>query len=225
MTSLAQALPQRLHRLAKSVLALSEAYGHRRSVVRARSIDAEGNPIPWYTYPCIEYLDSLDFTRQEVLEYGAGASSLWWARRASSVLSVEHDPSWLGELRRNAPSNLCFELADSETGYVTAGRGRRFGVIVIDGRYRQACAETLGDRLKEDGLVLLDNSDWYPRTARYLREALDLIQVDFHGFGPINGYTWTTSILVTREFKPIPRSGRLPCYSLAALRKLEPGQE
>ena len=45
-------------------------------------------------------------------------------------------------------------------------------------------------------MVILDNSDWYPKTVQFLQEKLDWFQVDFHGFGPINNYTWTTSIFI-----------------------------
>ncbi len=45
-------------------------------------------------------------------------------------------------------------------------------------------------------MLIFDNSDWYPNAVRYLKEKLRWIQIDFHGYGPINNYTWTTSIFV-----------------------------
>lgn len=45
-------------------------------------------------------------------------------------------------------------------------------------------------------MLILDNSDWYPKSVAFLREKLRWMQTDFHGFGPINNYTWTTSIFV-----------------------------
>ena len=45
-------------------------------------------------------------------------------------------------------------------------------------------------------MLVLDNSDWYPNTVRFLQEKLGWMQIDFHGYGPINNYTWTTSIFV-----------------------------
>lgn len=199
---------------------LLHAYGQRASFARGRCVDGAGNPIPWYTYPALEYVASLDFAEQSVLEFGSGASSLWWAQRARSVVSVEHDRRWLESTLPQAPANLELTLATDEDSYVGAGSGRRFDVVVIDGIHRAKCARTIGPRMADGALVILDNSDWHPKTAAWLRESYDLVQVDFHGFGPINAYTWTTSLFFSRTFRPRPRSDRLPAYSAAALKQL-----
>jgi hypothetical protein len=36
-----------------------------------------------------------------------------------------------------------------------------------------------------------------------------MIQVDFFGFGPINDYTWTTSIFFSRDFDFKPINGEI----------------
>ncbi len=41
----------------------------------------------------------------------------------------------------------------------------------------------------------MDNTDWYPNTGRDLRAA-GFWQVDFSGFGPVNDFTWTTSVFL-----------------------------
>ena len=45
-------------------------------------------------------------------------------------------------------------------------------------------------------MIIFDNSDWYPNTIRQIQNSINLVQIDFHGFGPINNYTWTTSIFL-----------------------------
>ena len=50
-------------------------------------------------------------------------------------------------------------------------------------------------------MIIFDNSDWYPNTIDFLRENLDWIEVDFHGFSPINDYTLTTSIFINRNVR------------------------
>ena len=90
-------------------------------------------------------------------------------------------------------------------------------VIIIDGEHRLECAKAARSRLRHDGLMILDNSDWFERTAEFLR-GTDLIEVDMSGFGPINGYTWTTSFFLTRNVnlkslgprQPMPGIGSLP---------------
>lgn len=57
---------------------IMQKYGWLKSFKTKMPIDAKGNPVPWYTYPAIEFLEQLDFTNKIVLEYGSGNSSLYW---------------------------------------------------------------------------------------------------------------------------------------------------
>ncbi len=59
-----------------------EPNGWFTSVKLGRSVDLDGNPLPWITYPAIEMLRRIDILNGRVFEYGAGNSSLWWATRA-----------------------------------------------------------------------------------------------------------------------------------------------
>lgn len=42
-----------------------------------------------------------------------------------------------------------------------------------------------GDGLGTGGIIVLDNTGWYPNTARLLREEFKLTQIDFHGLKPV----------------------------------------
>src|SRR4051812_924452 len=77
--------------LFRSALAQQGWMASRR---KSASIDAAGRPLPWYTYPAIRFLENRLPTGLEVLEYGAGNSTLWWMARANSVMSIETDRSW-----------------------------------------------------------------------------------------------------------------------------------
>ena len=217
-------IPENFRKVFRNFGILSEDYGQRKSISTWKWIDKEGNAIPWYTYPTIEYLVSLDFSGSKILKFGSGASSIWWARRAESVLAVEHNKEWFATSARNIVANLKIILAENESDYLVAATGGKFDVVIIDGIHRHRCAETVSDILAADGLVILDNSDWHPETAKYLREKHDFLQVDFHGFGPINNYTWTTSLFFSRSFLCRPSSARLPGYSIGALKLLADDQ-
>lgn len=59
-------------------------------------------------------------------------------------------------------------------------------------------------------MLILDNADWYPKSVEFIQDNFCWMQVDFHGFGPINDYTWTTSIFINpircheiRQAKPL----------------------
>src|SRR5262245_4561702 len=59
--------------------------GHFRSALARKAVDATGHPLPWYTYPAIQFLSAKDFCGRRVLEFGAGQSTLWWSARAGQV--------------------------------------------------------------------------------------------------------------------------------------------
>ena len=189
--------------------------GHLGSGRTGTCIDAAGAPIPWYTYPAIEYLRQLDFSDADVFEFGSGHSTLFWAARARHVVSVEDDRAWYDVLSRRLPPNAELILETDLYAYprVIERRDARYDVIVVDGaargNTRLKCAKRAVTALREGGLLILDNADWLPESARHLREA-GLIQVDMTGLGPVNGYAWTTTLFFHRGFNRQPRSGRQP---------------
>ena len=212
-------LPQRLRKQLKNFHILSVQYGQYQTIRRSECLNRAGDRIPWYTYPAIEFLDNLDFSQKTVLEYGSGNSSAFWAKRSKSVLSIEHDRVWFDRISTRLAPNQSIYLRESEGDYLEAVNRSpyRYDVIVIDGKYRSKCARLVQAHLAADGLVVLDNSDWWKETARYLREELDLIEVDFHGFGPINDYTWTTSFFMRRNVNLKPLAGLQPRFSISAI--------
>ena len=66
-------------------------------------VDAEGNPIPWVTYPAQSILAQLVRPDSRVFEYGSGHSSLWWAAHAKEVVSVDHDGNWVNRIKDGKP--------------------------------------------------------------------------------------------------------------------------
>lgn len=197
---------------------LSRRFGHADSVRRGEPRDGAGREIPWFTYPAIEYLEQLDFRSRSVFEFGAGNSSLYWSRRAARVVSVEHDRGWYERLRPRLPASHELHLIAEPAAYARelTRRAERFDVIVVDGIERRACCAAAVAHLAPGGLIILDNSDWHTRCAALLRDAR-LLEVDFAGFGPVNGYTWTTSLFFHREFAVAHRGERQPQPGIGSL--------
>src|SRR5262245_52047535 len=50
--------------------------------------------IPWFSYAAIDFLDDFVKPHMSVCEYGSGGSTLFFARRARSVWSIEDNPKW-----------------------------------------------------------------------------------------------------------------------------------
>jgi hypothetical protein len=219
--------PWRLFRI------LNFEYGHLRSVALERPVDRDGAPCPWYTYPALEYLKQLDFSDKTVFEYGCGHSTLFWAARAAQVVSVEHNAEWYDLVRAKLPGNctLVHEPQSDDYAAAISRFDQQFDVIVVDGLVtggtRLKCARAAVAYLREGGMIILDNSDWLPESARHLR-GTGLIEVDMTGFAPINDYTCTTSFFLHRAFaftsrqdrQPVPGTGAQPYnWESGAMRK------
>jgi hypothetical protein len=200
---------------------LTFQYGYLRSVATETPLDENSEPYPWYTYPALEYLKQLDFRDKAVFEYGCGHSTLFWARRASRVVSVEHSDRWYHTVRRRLPDNCTLVYEPQSDAYAAAidRFDDGFDVIVVDGlvpgRTRLKCARAAIARLREGGMIILDNSDWLPESSRLLREA-GLIEIDMTGFAPINDYTCTTSFYLHRAFNFRPAEDRQPVPGIGA---------
>ena len=160
-------------------------------------VDADGKPIPWYTYPAIEYLRQFDLRDRHVFEYGCGNSSHFWAGLGATVWAVDHNPQWHDKMAAEAKSSQTFYLGSDRDDYLQAIKhpGRTFDVVVIDGEWREECVQPAIEHLAPGGFIILDNADRDRDAGRALR-ARDFFEVDFNGFGPINDYTWTTAIFL-----------------------------
>jgi hypothetical protein len=184
---------------------LEVEYGHYESKKLQMSIDSLGNPIPWFTYPAIDYLSQLDLADKVMLEWGAGNSSLFFAKRVKTLYSIEHNNEWYKQVKNNKIDNHILILEQSNYSLKPKELLIEFDIILIDGINRNECSEVSVEMIKEKGMIILDNSDRHPDICENLRN-FGLIEVDFHGFGPINDYTWTTSVFFHRDFDIRPLS-------------------
>ena len=179
-----------------------------RTIDEKICVDKDLNPIPWYTYPAIEYLSQFDYSQKRIYEFGCGNSSLFWARRAKQVISIEDNPEWFKKWQENfSEPNLDIRWIDEGPLYSDSilSEEQGFDVIVVDGKRRTACAQSAIQKINPGGMIILDDSDRvntsdeYEKAIKILKEA-DLLQVDFYGFCPMNNYTKTTSIFFKRDF-------------------------
>jgi hypothetical protein len=205
-------------------MVLWRQYAHVRTVRTQTAIDRDGKPLPWYTYPAIEFLSQLDFRDKSVFEYGSGMSTLYWASVARRVVSVEDDAGWFQTIAARAPAHVQIRLETDLADFPASIErgGEKFDIIVVDGpargRTRLKCAQAALRALQDGGLIILDNSDWLPESARVLREH-GLLQVDMTGFAPICGHVQTTSLFFHRAFNVPPLGVRQPVPGRGAVLK------
>lgn len=184
-----------------------------------KPVDVDKQPLPWYTYPAIEYIKQLDFSNREVFEYGSGNSTIFWSKLAKRVVSIENNQKWYETISKRVGKNVEVKLIIDDALYIKEIINHEsFDVIVVDGYHRFDCAQAAVSKLKSGGIIILDNSDWHVKTAKLLRDS-NLIQVDMTGLGPINAYTWTTSFFFHRDFNLQPKSINQPEHGIGALKQ------
>lgn len=185
---------------------LENDYALKKTMIERTCVDLNGNPIPWYTYPAIEYIKQLDFSDKTIFEFGSGNSSLFWASICKNIISVDEDEKWYKSRLMLKKDNMDILYKTEEDYFMSIlSYEDKFDVIIVDGKDRDKCCESALKKIKSNGLIILDNTDWassnneISNAIKILKDA-NLIQVDFCGFGPINNYTWATSFFFTRDF-------------------------
>ncbi len=177
---------------------------------RLRGRGALKDALPWMPFPAIAWLEATIRPEMRVFEYGSGGSTLFWARRGATVVSVEHDEAWLARLRQAIPPGareritllarppspgLAGEFASASPGcaglcfrdYVLAIEefpAASFDLVVVDGRARSACLNHAASRVRPGGWLLLDNSERPGYREAVERLSRQWPRQDFEGLNP-----------------------------------------
>jgi len=177
------------------------------NVLNARTpLDLE---VPWFSYAAIDFLEGFIEPRMTVFEYGSGGSTIFFARRVRSVLSVEDNAKWFELVSSrlqakglgNASLKLCpFDFKSAagfdESDYLRAMPDDRFDVIVVDGSeewnlVRPICFEKAEHHVKKGGIIVVDDSWRYPELRK--RNRAKDVQI-FQSVGPSRPGVTSTDI-------------------------------
>jgi hypothetical protein len=142
--------------------------------------------LPWLTDGALDFLDSHIFyvkaelkRNPRVFEFGAGNSTLYFLSRGCYVRSVEHDSDWCQKIERVAEcfgyeSRLSLDLAERPYNLKFETFFNSFDLVLIDGRDRVKCLETVLAKLKNEPphkqpILILDNTEHLAdKYAQYL---------------------------------------------------------
>lgn len=196
--------------------------GFFRSALSGKAVDAHGAPQPWYCLAAIDFLDTLDFSNDTVLEFGSGQSTLWWATKAASVTAVEQSGEWFGYVERSVRSvpnvTLHLETDLARHAALPGTWDRKIDVVIVDGGDRAKCVRTALDVIEDGGLFILDNSEgrWSGKPDQWpmidMLDADGWMRIDFYGYAAGVLSTSVTSLFFKDgdRFRhlPPPRPGR-----------------
>lgn len=131
---------------------------------------------PWWPYDAVSWVDANLSSGARVFEYGGGGSTLWLEDRGAIITTVEHDESWYRQLAvQLAPGAELLFRPRAASGSVTSAVAPGFfdeyvaaideqpdsslDFVIVDGRSRVACARHALQKVKPEGLLLIDDTD------------------------------------------------------------------
>ena len=170
---------------------------------------------PWYSHGVLEVISKWDLSDKIVMEWGGGASTVWWAEKAIHVYSVDHSEEWLQKISESLSlrniSNKCEVLfIDTHEGDHTNNRDNyvksypyiKPNICIVDGIHRYECAEYAVKVLKPEILIVDNHQQDYVFICPKLDELLEgvrmerFIQPDHTNH---EGRPWATAIFYLNE--------------------------
>jgi hypothetical protein len=177
---------------------LSEV-GWFNAIKTKSSVDQNFKPIPWVTYPFLDFITERLNKDLEVFEFGSGNSTLFFSKRVRQITSVEHNKEWYNNLIGKIPENVKLMLtkSDNEEDYIglLTNEDKKFEMILIDGIHRVSCCSVSLNYLTDKGVIVLDDSEREEYKLGFdsiLKDGFK--KIDFWGISP--GYLFRKSTTI-----------------------------
>ena len=141
--------------------------------------------VPWLGYRAVRHLDTFLQPDWDMIEYGSGMSTVWFAKRVKHVYSIEDNAQWYqkvsAKLDRLDVKNITYKLLEgpdySSAEFLEDGS---MDFVLVDGSVRDACMQTAVRKIKPGGWIYLDNCDQRSNDRKVARKLL-LEQIETHG--------------------------------------------
>jgi hypothetical protein len=173
--------------------------GWVNSIKTQTVVDQLNNPLPWVTYPFIQFIAQRLNNTLEIFEFGGGNSTLYYAGRAASVNGVENDGFWYDKIKNTMPLNVklfyCELVYGEDYCKYAIKTNKEYDIVIVDGRDRVNCCINSLAALKSTGVIVLDDSERknYAPALNFLADN-GFKKIDFWGIAPMVNYLKCTTI-------------------------------
>jgi len=137
--------------------------------------------MPWWNPRAIRYLRENLSLPGNAFEWGSGGSTVWLSGCGLTVTAIEHDREWAEKVRKRCPVADVRFIPGTDSGEHRSepqldDRGQHFfddyisaidefpdgslDVVVVDGICRIDCARRATKKVKPNGFVVLDDTNW-----------------------------------------------------------------
>lgn len=160
---------------------------------------------PWIVPDALTYLEGIVEPTWEVFEWGAGGSTVWFAKHCSVVTTIEQSQKWTadikGKLKRRSLDNVALQYIpirstdDDYADAILSCPDRTFNLISVDGEVakRDRSLSHSWARVVPGGWVMLDNSNWWKGTLPEGWTRIDFIETGLRWVGIRDPFDWQTS--------------------------------
>ena len=132
--------------------------------------------IPWIHHDVIKFLQEKINTNTKILEFGSGNSTIFFSKLTKNIFSIEHNQEWFNKIKPQLDNEVTYILKpidyisrppinktfyNCDTIEQLLGQSipeEYFDIIIIDGIDRVNCAYGSINKLKKNGILVLDDS-------------------------------------------------------------------
>ena len=125
--------------------------------------------LPWLTQKANEYLSKYLQKNHTGLEFGSGRSTIWFSKKVKFITSIEHNQEWYSKVKEKLIQknvhNLNYIQSDhsleSYTSIFENIPDNSLDFVLVDGIHRAECAIKSITKIKEKGILIIDNINRY----------------------------------------------------------------
>lgn len=150
----------------------------KNSSLYGLSIDHNHQPIPWFSYPAIDYLKNKLQKNFRIFEYGCGSSSLFFSQYCQKVISLETNQIWFQVLSEKITKQYNFIQESSITKSLITSSAQQ---SASEKTPLNIPTKKFKKNTHELEIILMDNGLQNPNYQNYVnlfKEKFDIILID-----------------------------------------------
>jgi hypothetical protein len=159
------------------------------------------DPYPMVSLPFLDWFNSYEFSDWEMIELGAGNSTIYFSSKTKSYTSIEHDIAYYTDIMskvKNVNMQLV-TLEDIENGNYNITIGEKTIIFIDSHGNRLKTTKSLISKGKPN-IIFVDNSEWFPNQCEFLYES-GYIEIPFWGIRFEEHQDKCTSVFIKDGFK------------------------
>ena len=149
---------------------LKHLFGLKRKRGQSERQPIQFRAFPWLTDSSVDMIEAFIHRRHasglpiRLLEFGAGASTIWFAKQSVDITTFEHDAEWqeavVDEIRRSdLPVPDIRRYPRPYYCHIDRLPDAFFDIVLVDGRDRVECTRRAMSKLADGGLFVVDNTE------------------------------------------------------------------